>query len=103
MIVVYRVSAFTAMCARVMINVPFYSMVNLLAGHAAVPELIQTDFTPANLAARLQLLLEDKEGRNRMIQDLQRVKVRLGKGGAIDRAADAIVRYLEGTKASPYS
>ena len=103
MIVVYRVSAFTAMCARLMIDVPFYSMVNLLAGHAAVPELIQSDFTPANLAARLQLLIEDSEGRNRMIQDLQRVKERLGKGGAIDRAANAIVRYLEEAKASPYS
>ena len=100
MIVVYRVSAFTAMCAKVMINVPFYSMVNLLAGHAAVPELIQSDFTAANLAARLQLLLDDKEARNRMIQDLQRVRVRLGKGGAIDRAADAIARYLEQPKAS---
>ena len=75
-------------------------MVNLLAGHAAVPELIQSDFTAANLAARLQLLLDDKEARNRMIQDLQRVRVRLGKGGAIDRAADAIARYLEQPKAS---
>jgi lipid-A-disaccharide synthase len=100
MIVVYRVSAFTAMCAKVMIDVPFYSMVNLLAGRAAVPELIQSDFTASNLAFRLQLLLDDGKARERMIQDLRGVRVRLGKGGAISRAADAIARHLEQPKAS---
>lgn len=100
MIVVYRVSAFTAMCARVMIDVPFYSMVNLLAGHGAVPELIQGDFTPARLADALKRLLDDAEARDKMVADLRIVKRRLGKGGAIGRAADAIVHHLEGTKAS---
>ena len=101
MIVVYRVSAFTAMCAKVLINVPFYSMVNLLAGHAAVPELIQSDFTAARLALRLEQLLDNREERTRMIRDLQKVRLRLGEGGAIDRAADAIVRHVGDGKASP--
>jgi len=100
MVVVYRVSAFTAMCARFMIDVPFYSMVNLLAGHAAVPELIQSDFTAARLATNLEQLLDDGEARNRMIGDLRKVRNRLGMGGAIGRAADAIVRHIEGAKAS---
>ncbi|HXH49895.1 MAG TPA: lipid-A-disaccharide synthase, partial [Terriglobia bacterium] len=100
MIVVYRVSAFTAMCARVMIDVPFYSMVNLLAGHAAVPELIQGDFTPARLADALGRLLDNAEARNRMVADFRKVKERLGPGGAIGRAAEAIIRHLEGAKAS---
>jgi lipid-A-disaccharide synthase len=100
MIVVYRVSVFTAMCARFMINVPFYSMVNLLAGHAAVPELIQSDFTPARLADALERLLDDAEARNRMVADFRKVKERLGVGGAIGRTAVAIIRHLEGAKAS---
>jgi lipid-A-disaccharide synthase len=100
MIVVYRVSAFTAMCARFMIDVPFYSMVNLLAGHAAVPELIQSDFTPARMADALERLLDDAGARRKMVADLQKVRERLGGGGAIGRAADAIVRHLGGAKAS---
>ncbi|HKT12225.1 MAG TPA: lipid-A-disaccharide synthase [Terriglobia bacterium] len=100
MVVVYRVSAFTAMCARFMIDVPFYSMVNLLAGHAVVPELIQSDFTAARVAGSVERLLDDGEARNRMIEDLQKVRSRLGERGAIGRAADAIIRHLEGAKAS---
>ncbi|HET7215844.1 MAG TPA: lipid-A-disaccharide synthase [Terriglobia bacterium] len=100
MVVVYRVSAFTALCARFMIDVPFYSMVNLLAGRAVVPELIQSDFTPARVAGGIERLLDDGEARRRMIEDLQKVRNRLGEGGAIGRAADAIIRHLEGAKAS---
>jgi lipid-A-disaccharide synthase len=88
------------MCARFLIDVPFYSMVNLLAGQAVVPELIQSDFTPARLACALESLLDNAEARNRMVTDFREVKERLGVGGAIGRAADAIIRHLEGAKAS---
>ncbi|HUZ46513.1 MAG TPA: lipid-A-disaccharide synthase [Terriglobia bacterium] len=94
MVVVYRVSAFTAMCAKVMIDVPFYSMVNLLAGKPVVPELIQDDFDAASLAARVESLLDGEKVRNQMVQGLREVKSRLGPAGAIERAADAIVRHL---------
>jgi lipid-A-disaccharide synthase len=100
MVVVYRVSRFTAMCAKVMIDVPFYSMVNLLAGKAVVPELIQDDFDAASLAARVESLLDNNEARNQMVQGLREVRSRLGPGGAAERAADAIVRYLQPLRAS---
>ena len=100
MVVVYRVSSFTAMCAKVMIKVPFYSMVNLLAGRAVAPELIQDDFDATSLAAHVQALLDDREARNQMVQGLREVKSRLGPGGAIERAAEAIVRHLQGPGAS---
>jgi len=100
MVVVYRVSPFTALCAKLMIDVPFYSMVNLLAGKPVVPELIQDDFDAASLAARVESLLDDSEARNQMVQGLREVKSRLGPGGAIERAAEAIVRYLQPPGAS---
>jgi lipid-A-disaccharide synthase len=100
MVVVYRVSSFTAFCAKVMIDVPFYSMVNLLAGKGAVPELIQEDFRAARLAASVQTLLNDREIREQMVRDLREVKARLGPGGAIGRAAQAVMRHLEDLGAS---
>jgi lipid-A-disaccharide synthase len=49
-------------------------MVNLIAGRRIVPELIQQDFTAANVAASLRPLLGDTLERSRMIADLAEVR-----------------------------
>jgi len=95
MAVVYRVSRVTAALARALgLHLPFYSMVNLLAGKMVVPELIQEDFTAGRVAAEVARLLDDSSGRERMAHDLGEVKARLGSPGALDRAADAIARSI---------
>ena len=48
MAVTYRVNALSAFMARRMIRVPHVAMVNLLAKHALVPELLQEDCNPRN-------------------------------------------------------
>src|SRR5690242_4035269 len=47
MIAVYRLSPPTARLAKPLAKTKFFSMVNLIAGRAVVPELIQDDFTPS--------------------------------------------------------
>lgn len=59
MAVTYRVNPITAAIARRMIRVPHVAMVNLLAGRALVPELLQQDCTPDRLAAMVRTLLRD--------------------------------------------
>jgi lipid-A-disaccharide synthase len=75
-------------------------MVNLIAGRAVVPELIQDDFTPQRVAAEaVALLSATEEAKARvaeMIRGLQEVQTLLGPPGAVDRAADEIVRLLQG-------
>ena len=61
MAVTYRVNPITAALARRLIRVPHVAMVNLLAGHALVPELLQTDCTPARLVDTVQHLLRDSD------------------------------------------
>lgn len=97
MVVVYRVSRTTAFVARRMVRTPFYSMVNLIAGKAIVPELIQDDFTAKRLADEVRRLLGSPEAREAMKKDLATVRARLGAagpGGAIERAAEIIARLL---------
>lgn len=60
MAVTYRVNPVTAMIARRLIRVPHVAMVNLLAGRAVVPELLQQDCTSAKLAATITTLLTDQ-------------------------------------------
>jgi lipid-A-disaccharide synthase len=57
-------------------NLPI-AMVNLIAGHRIVPELIQDHFTASNVAAALRPLLEDTPQRSRMLSDLAEVRQKL--------------------------
>ncbi len=59
MAVTYRVNPISAALARRLITVPHVAMVNLLAGRALVPELLQRDCAPDTLAATINTLLAD--------------------------------------------
>ncbi len=61
MAVTYRVNALTAMIARRLIRVPHVAMVNLLAGRAVVPELLQEACTPERLAATVSGLITEPD------------------------------------------
>jgi lipid-A-disaccharide synthase len=64
MAVAYKVSAMTALIVRRMpIAVKYASLVNLLAEREVVPELIQEDCTPENLADKVGYLLDSAEVR----------------------------------------
>jgi lipid-A-disaccharide synthase len=94
MVVVYRVSSLTWIVGKLLVDVPYYSMVNILAKKEIVPELMQHDFNAANVAARVEYLLENPETRQAMIEGFRSLAPRLGLGGALERAADAIVGVL---------
>jgi len=94
MVVVYRVTPLTALLAKPLVRTPFFSMVNLIAGKRAVPELIQNDFTPDQAAAEILSLLNNQAAREALRRELAEVRQRLGPPGAVDRAADAILKLL---------
>jgi lipid-A-disaccharide synthase len=101
-VVVYRVSPITYAIARRVVSVPHVAMANLIAGKRIVPELIQNDFTAANIVQQLEPLLPDGPPRQSMMQELQRVRELLstrpaGEGeaqGAIDKVAAIALSYL---------
>ena len=94
MVVVYRVSALTALLAKPLVRTPFFSMVNLIAGRKIVPELIQKDFTAERLADEALRLLGSEAARAGQRRGLAEVRERLGPAGAVERAADAIAQFL---------
>jgi lipid-A-disaccharide synthase len=95
MVVVYRVSGLTWRLGRLLVRVPFYSMVNILAGKQVVPELIQSDFTAANVASRVEYLLDHPQAREEMTKEFKALKRHLGRGGAIERAAEAVASRIQ--------
>jgi lipid-A-disaccharide synthase len=89
-LVVYRVSPLTFALAKRLIRYPSeipsqldrygnlpIAMVNLIAGRRIVPELLQDQFTAANIAAALKPLLSDTPERTRMIADLAEARRKL--------------------------
>jgi len=101
MIVVYRVSPISWAIGKFMVDVPFYSMVNLLAKKRVVTELMQNDYTTKALTERCEHLLDDERARKEMVEELRAIRPRLGPGGAIGRAAEAILGLLKADEIAP--
>jgi lipid-A-disaccharide synthase len=100
-VMVYRVSSLTYFLGKPRVKVPYFAMVNLIAGEEVVPELVQQDFTAANVVARMQEILPDGAARDRMLEGLTRVKALLratetNAAGSVtqspaDRAAEIVL------------
>ena len=97
MVTYYKVTAASWLAGKFLVDVPFYSMVNLIAGRAVVPELMQSQMTGERIAAEALRLLGDAPARDRMKEGLAEVRARLSGGGDAPRRAAAIVQeILEG-------
>jgi lipid-A-disaccharide synthase len=95
-VVMYRVAPFTAWVAEhiLKLEIPFASPPNLVGMKEIVPEFLQDEATPENLAqAAMELLQPEK--REKTIADYQEMRQRLGESGACNRAATAILDMLE--------
>jgi lipid-A-disaccharide synthase len=96
MVIVYRLAPFTYMLARLLVDVPFIGMPNLIAEQRVVPELIQGQVTPERIAGEARRLLTDAQAYSVAQEGLREVRRRLGGGGAAVRAAALVVEMLQG-------
>lgn len=95
MVTYYKVTALSWHAGRRLVKVPFLSMVNLIAERRIVPELIQADMTPENIAGAASLLLRDPAETEKMREELRRIKTLLTVGGdPFERVAQSILDTL---------
>ena len=93
MVVVYKESAMNWHTLGRLITVSHYGLVNLVAGKEIARELMQNDLNAGNLTDELLKLLEPANNKLARKQ-LSEVAHRLGEGGASERAADSVLRFL---------
>jgi len=101
-VVVYRVSPITFAIAKRVVKVDHVAMANLIAGKRVVTELIQDDFTAANIAQEIERLLPDGAPRQSMMEELARIRGLLNHNGlsrgedvgAIGRVAAVTLQLL---------
>ena len=98
MVITYRLNPLTyRMVMRRRIQ-PYVGLPNILAGEFIVPELLQADATPANLAQALGNWLDNKAAREAVSERFARLHASLACGHD-ERMVQALAPYL--SKASP--
>ena len=100
MVTFYKVTPPSWLAGKLLVRVPFYTMVNLIAGRKVVPELMQGDLSGDALYREAVRLLDDPTARAEMRAGLDEVRHRLGaesgQPSAQRRAAAIIQDILEG-------
>ena len=95
MVVAYRFNAATAFLLRALrlVRVPHFSLPNLLAGEALVPEFLQEAVSGGRLAAAVEAQLDDAPRRAMLAARFRAIHASLRQGGAA-KAADAVLRLI---------
>jgi lipid-A-disaccharide synthase len=90
-VVVYSTSWVSYQIGKRLIRVPYISLPNLIADHRVLRELIQDDFSLANLRQELNLLVSDTAYRNEMQAGYDLIRERIGEQQASVQVAHFIL------------
>jgi lipid-A-disaccharide synthase len=96
MIVFYKTTFITYTLAKRLIKIDHIGLVNVVAEHKIVPELIQKEANPSRIALETTRILENETLYRKMRSDLAEVRSRLGEKGACHRSAEAVLEIARG-------
>ncbi|MDH5201739.1 MAG: lipid-A-disaccharide synthase [Nitrospirota bacterium] len=91
MVVIYKLSPLTYHLGRLVIDVKYISLVNLLSGKGVVPELIQYRATPGEIIKELKKIMFDMYHREMMLNYFRHIKELFSGKYASQRVAQMIV------------
>ena len=86
---------FIGFMRRLVLNVKYISLVNLIADREVVTELVADTFSVDNIRHELEKILPGGPDRQRMLDDYEEVHRRLGESDAPDRAAEIMIQLLK--------
>jgi lipid-A-disaccharide synthase len=93
MVITYRLNRFTYWLVKRKALLPYAGLPNILAGEFIVPELLQDDATPANLAQAMGNWLDNKAARERLRERFAALHESLAKGHD-ERLVQALEPFL---------
>ncbi len=92
-VVMYRLNRPTFALARLLVDLPHFSLVNIVAGKQIVPELVQKKVNGVEIAEAAEDLLRPERYRE-VVTELRRVRELLGETGSSMRAAEKIYKLV---------
>jgi len=87
MIIIYKMASFSYWLAKKLVKVDYAGLANLIAGKEVVPELLQHDANPENIADVVTGFLNSAEKMREMKKNLFGIREKLGGAGASERTA----------------
>ncbi len=94
MVIVYKVTPLTYWIGKKLLKIEMIGLVNIIAGEKFIPELIQEEANPENIARNILILFKNKDKYIEMKKKLSLIKGKLTDRKASDGAASAILRLL---------
>lgn len=94
MVIVYKVAPLTYWIGKQLLRIKMIGLVNIISGEKFIPELIQEEANPENIAGNILTLYQDKEKYSGMKKKLSLIKGKLTDRKASEGAANAILRLL---------
>ena len=94
MVIIYKLSPLTYWLALMLINTPYYGLINIVAGESVVPELIQSKANAENIAAEILKFLKNPEYCQEVQNRLLLVRKNLGRPGVMKAVAASMVDSL---------
>lgn len=95
-VVCYKAGSMSFAIGKKLVKIKYISLVNLIMDKLIVKELIQDEFTAANISAELKRLLQDESYRANMVNEYEQLIKHLGGGGASARIAKHLVTDASG-------
>ncbi|MCK4423070.1 MAG: hypothetical protein KAV18_03280, partial [Candidatus Omnitrophica bacterium] len=93
--VIYKVNPLSWPLLKLLVKLPFISLVNIVAKEKIVEEFLQYKATPENISKEALKILENDHYRNELKNNLQKVVEKLGSPGAARRAAEIILKVIK--------
>ncbi len=93
-VIIYKVSWFSWLCLRTIIQIPYIGLVNILAGRRIIEEFIQYRAQPKRIANYIIETLNNPQKITSLKNHLSQVKLALGEKGASRRAAGIVADLL---------
>jgi len=96
-IVIYKLAPLTYRLAKILVKgVSNFAMVNLIAEEKIVPELLQDQCNPKNIADEISKILDNKSYKNKMLEDLKVVSNKLEvKGDNASCSSERVAREID--------
>jgi len=94
-VIMYKLSPISYWLGRALVKIDHIGLVNLIAGRRVVPELVQQEASPANIARIVLDLLGDEDNLESIKAGLAEVRAVMGKAGASNKVAEIALTMLD--------